>query len=71
MLEKDGFPHFGDIGEAGAAKYLLHIEGHDYWSMRIRQFARTPFTAAPACAFPHTQRRAVDWDSLILTPVRS
>ena len=37
MLEKDGVPHFGAIDEAGAAKFLLHLEGHDYWSMRIRE----------------------------------
>jgi len=40
MLEKDGVPQFGDIAEAGSHKYLLHLEGHDFWSMRIRWLAR-------------------------------
>ncbi|KAJ1488796.1 lipopolysaccharide-modifying protein, partial [Baffinella frigidus] len=40
MLEQDGVPQFGDIFEAGAFKYLLHLEGHDMWSMRIRSLSR-------------------------------
>ena len=36
MLEKDGLAHFGDIWELGRHKYMLHLEGHDMWSMRIR-----------------------------------
>ena len=26
--------------QAGAHKYLLHLEGHDLWSMRVRSLAR-------------------------------
>jgi hypothetical protein len=36
MLEIDGLAHFGDLWEGGRYKYLLHVEGHDFWSMRIR-----------------------------------
>ncbi len=40
MLEKDGVPQFGEIEGAGAYKYLLHLEGHDFWSMRVRSLAQ-------------------------------
>jgi hypothetical protein len=40
MLEKDGVPQFGEIERAGAYKYLLHLEGHDFWSMRVRSLAQ-------------------------------
>ena len=36
-LESDGRPLFGDIEEHARYKYLLSLEGHTYWSFRLRQ----------------------------------
>jgi hypothetical protein len=36
-VETDGENVFGDIATHGAYKWLLSLEGHSYWSFRIRQ----------------------------------
>ena len=37
MLGEDGIAHFGEVWEGARHKYLLHLEGHDAWSMRLRK----------------------------------
>ena len=36
FVEKDGESVFGDIVGHARYKYLLSLEGHSYWSFRIR-----------------------------------
>jgi hypothetical protein len=38
-LETDGTPHFGDMGEYAGHKFVLSLEGHSFWSFRLRQLA--------------------------------
>ena len=39
-LEADGTPHFGDLAGHAAFKYLLSLEGHSFWSFRLRYLMR-------------------------------
>ena len=38
-LETDGLPHFGDLSRHARHKYLLSLEGHSFWSFRLRQLS--------------------------------
>ena len=39
LLKADGKPVFGDIAKLANFKYLLNLEGHDFWSGRLRSLA--------------------------------
>jgi hypothetical protein len=63
MLEADGGRHFGNLSHHMRHKYLLSLEGHSFWSFRLRHLMhlgsavlhqvaslRTPFAQQPTRA---------------------